>query len=346
MRRLLLHEVEQGMVIGEDIYNNFDVMVVASGSVINESIMDLLDKMDVFDVAIYEKSIEGKKKVLKVDNTVQATYKDTVTSFKNLFNNVKFGKQVVADEISDLLTPMLEQVKNNQILAKSLWQIEACDEYTYDHSVTVSMSAALLGKWLNLPQDTINDLATAGLLHDIGKCNIPDEILKKPDRLTEEEFKVMKTHSTLGYLLLKNGKGFSDEILYGVYQHHEKFDGNGYPNRLREDEIHQFGRIIAVADVYSAMTSNRVYRSKMSPFQVARLIMEYSFGYLDPVAVNVFLSNISNFYVGTTVKLNNGTIGEVVMVNKAEPYRPLVKVDDAFVDLAKDHSLEITALID
>lgn len=346
MRRLALQDIELGMIIGEDIYNDFDVMVVSSGSIINANILKLLSRMDLDDVAIFEKSVEGERKVFKVDNQLQATYGSTVESFKSLFNSVKFGKQIVAEEIQDILTPMLEQVNTNKILAKSLWQIEACDEYTYDHSVTVSMTAALLAKWMGLPTDEINDIATAGLLHDIGKCNIPDEILKKPDRLTEDEFKVMKTHSTLGYLLLKNGDGFNDAILNGVYQHHEKFDGNGYPNKLKEDEIHLYGRIIAVADVYSAMTSNRVYRSKMSPFQVAKLILEYSFGYLDPMAVNIFLSNISNFYVGTIVKLNNGEIGQVVMVNKSEPYRPLVKVEELFVDLSKDHSLEIVALID
>jgi len=346
MRRLSLENVELGMVIGEDLFNNFDVMVVSSGSVINENIYKLIKRMDILDILIVEKSIEGEKRVVVVENNVQKTYDNTVQSFKNLFNNVKFGKQIVAEELTDILGPMLDQVNNHKLLAKSLWQIEACDEYTYDHSVTVSMAAALLGKWMGLGENEINDLATAGLLHDIGKCNIPDEILKKPDRLTEEEFKVMKTHSTLGYLLLKNGKGFNDAILNGVYQHHEKFDGNGYPNKLREKDIHQFGRIIAVADVYSAMTSNRVYRSKMSPFQVAKLIMEYSFGYLDPVAVNIFLTNVSNFYVGTIVKLNNGLIGQIVMSNKAEPYRPLLKVDDEFIDLSKDHDLEIVAVID
>lgn len=346
MRRLALQDVEIGMIVGEDIYNDFDVMVVSSGSIVNQNILKLLQRMDLQTLAIFEKSIEGEKKVFKVDSQVQATYRSTVESFKTLFQNVKFGKQIVAEEIQDILEPMLNQVSDNKILAKSLWQIEACDEYTYDHSVTVSMTAALLAKWMDLTPDDINDIAIAGLLHDIGKCNIPDEILKKPDRLTEEEFKVMKTHATLGYLLLKNGDGFSEAILDGVYQHHEKFDGNGYPNKLKEGEIHLYGRIIAVADVYSAMTSNRVYRSKMSPFQVAKLILEYSFGYLDPKAVNIFLSNISNFYVGTIVKLNNGDIGQVVMVNKTEPYRPLIKVEEVFVDLSKNHSLEIIALID
>lgn len=134
--------------------------------------------------------------------------------------------------------------------------------------MTVSLASALLGKWMNFDDDTINELALAGLMHDIGKCNIPNEILIKPDRLTEDEFKVMKTHATLGYILLRSGKDFSDNVLMGVYQHHEKYDGKGYPNQMSGEDIHIFGRLIAVADVYSAMTSERVYREKCHLFKL------------------------------------------------------------------------------
>lgn len=346
MRKLPLLEVKEGMIIGEDVFNNFDVMIIASGTVITQYILETLHKIDIIDVAIFEKSTEGRKEIFIVDHHVQETYQKTVNNYKSLFNSIKFGKQIVAEEVQELLEPMIDQIQSNDILAKSLWQIQACDEYTYDHSVTVSMTSALLGKWLGLSNEDVMGLAVAGLLHDIGKCNIPDEILKKPDRLTEEEFSIMKTHSTLGYLLLRNAKCFSESILDGVYHHHEKFDGKGYPNKLVGEDIHLYGRIIAIADVYSAMTSNRIYRSKMSPFQVAKLILDYAFGYLDPKGVNVFLTNISNFYIGTIVKLNNGLIGQVVMNNKSEPYRPLVKVEEKYIDLAKDHTLEIVTLID
>jgi putative nucleotidyltransferase with HDIG domain len=346
MVKMPFSDVKPGMILGEDIYNHFDVMVVASGTIINNQIYTMLDRMSIDEVYIIEKEVSGLKEVVVVEDDVQNLYNDTVESFKNLFNNAKFGKQVLAEEVSDMLGPMLSEVENNNQLAKKLWQIEACDEYTYDHSVTVSMASALLGKWMGLTEEQINELAMAGLLHDIGKCNIPDEILKKPDRLSEDEFKVMKTHATLGYLLLKNGKDFSDDVLMGVYQHHEKFDGKGYPNKLSGEDIHLYGRIIAVADVYSAMTSNRIYREKMSPFKVAKLIMEFSFGYLDPVAVNTFLSNVSNFYVGTLVKLNDGRIGQVVMINRGDPYRPLIKINDDYVDLSKNYDIVIETLID
>lgn len=341
-----LKTVKNGMIVGEDIYNSYDVMVIASGTVITDKIHQQIERLGLEEIKIIEKEVNGDSEIVIIKDDIQNLYEDTVESFKKLFDSVKFGKQIVSEEVEEILSPMLLEVKHNPGLAKKLWQIEACDEYTYDHSVTVSMASALLGKWMELSDEQINELAVAGLLHDIGKCNIPDEILKKPDRLTDEEFKVMKTHATLGYLLVKNSKDLSSDIIEGVYQHHEKYDGNGYPNKLVGENIHLYGRLIAIADVYSAMTSNRVYRKKMSPFLVAKLVTEYSFGYLDPVAVNIFLQNVGNFYVGTLVKLNNGMIGQVVMVNKLDPYRPLVKVNNDYIDLTKHYDIEIESLID
>ncbi|MBN2795870.1 MAG: HD-GYP domain-containing protein [Clostridia bacterium] len=346
MIKMQLNTVKNGMIIGEDIYNNYDVLIIASGTVITDKIFQQIERLGLDEVHIIEKDVNGDNQIVIIKDDIQNLYENTVESFKNLFNSIKFGKQIISEEVEEILAPMLMEVKHNPSLAKKLWQIEACDEYTYDHSVTVSMASALLGKWMNMTDKQINELAIAGLLHDIGKCNIPDEILKKPDRLTDEEFKVMKTHATLGYLLVKNSKDLSNEIIEGVYQHHEKFDGNGYPNKLVGEDIHIYGRLIAIADVYSAMTSNRVYRKKMSPFLVAKLVTEYSFGYLDPVAVNIFLQNVGNFYVGTLVKLNNGMIGQVVMVNKLDPYRPLVKVNNDYIDLSKHYEIEIDSLID
>lgn len=346
MQKLLINNVEEGMIIGEDVYNKYDVLIVSSGTIISENIYSKLINTNLTYINIIEKNIEGVSKVVIVKKDIQLAYNKTVKSFKKLFDTAKLGKQILSSQVRTILLPLMDQIENNSSMAKKLWQIESCDEYTYDHSVTVSLTAALLAKWLNMSDSEILKVATSGLLHDIGKCNIPDEILKKPDKLSDDEFKVMKTHTTLGYIMLKHGKEFDDDILAGIYQHHEKCDGKGYPNNLREDDIHIYGRIIAIADVYSAMTANRIYRTKMSPFLVAKLILENSFGYLDPEMTRIFLNNISNFYVGTLVKLNDGRIGTVVMINKNEPYRPLIQVDDDYIDLSKDYNLQIDALID
>lgn len=346
MIQLRIEDIKTGMILGEDIYNKYDVLMISSGTIINEYNLNMISNTNFKFLEIINKNIDDKKEVVIVENDFQEKYRETVESFKNLYKRIKFGSKIVSEEISEILEPLVFEVINNKDFTKKLWQIESCDEYTYDHSVTVSLTSALLGKWLGLPIELINELAVAGVLHDIGKCNIPDEILKKPDKLSDEEYKVMKTHSTLGYIMLKNSREFSDNILFGIYQHHEKYDGKGYPNKTKGEDIHYFGRIIAIADVYSAMTSNRVYRQKMSPFLVAKLILDNSFGYLDPTIVKIFLDNISNFYIGTIVKLNDGRIGEVVMSNKNEPYRPLIRINEKYVDLSKNYNIEIEALID
>lgn len=339
-------ELKPHMILGQDIYNSLGVLFIASGSILTQNMIESLIDMKLTVVNIIEKEDSSGKKVVIVDTRVQEKYQTTVHRFKSLFKGVRFGEKPASSEVEAILAPLVDEVFSNDQITKKLWQIQNCDEYTYDHSVTVSLASALLGKWLHYDHYTINQLAMAGLMHDIGKCNIPDSILNKPEALNDEEYKVMKTHATLGYVLLMNGKGFSDSVLKGVYEHHERYDGSGYPNGIRGDEIHPFARAIAIADVYSAATSNRVYRKRMSPFLVAKLILENQFGYLDPEFSNIFLNQISSFYIGSIVKLSNGTLGQVVMTNRNEPYRPLVHADKLFFDLSKDHSLEIIEIID
>lgn len=341
-----IFELQANMILGEDIINRSGVLVIASGTILTAAMIQTLIDMGHIAVEIIEKEEPTGKSVVIVDNRVQEKYEETVHQFKTLFKGIKFGGKAASEEVEHLLVPLVDEVMTNDQITKKLWQIRNCDEYTYDHSVTVSLASALLGKWLNYDVQKVNDLAMAGLMHDIGKCNIPDAILNKPDSLTDEEYKVMKTHATLGYVLLMNGKGFSGDVLRGVYEHHERYDGAGYPNGLKGKDIHPFARAIAVADTYSAATSDRIYRKRMSPFLVAKLILDNQFGYLDPEFTNIFLNQISSFYVGSIVKLSNGVIGQVVMTNKNEPFRPLVHADKVFYDLSKDHSLEIMEIID
>jgi putative nucleotidyltransferase with HDIG domain len=346
MVRIEIDALQPNMVLGQDVYNKLGVLFIASGTVINKTVIESLRDMNLGAVDILDKEFDGTNEVVLIDCKVQEKYEDTVKRFKMLFKGIRYGDKPAANEVQHLLAPLVEEIMTNDQITKKLWQIHNCDEYTYDHSVTVSMASALLGKWMHYDMKTVNALAMAGLMHDIGKCNIPDSILNKPDALTDEEYRVMKTHATLGYVLLMNGKGFSEDILKGVYEHHERYDGSGYPNGIKGNDIHEFARAIAIADVYSAATSERVYRKRMSPFLVAKLILENRFGYLDPELSSVFLNQIGNFYIGSIVKLSNGVVGHVVMTNRNEPYRPLIHADKVFYDLSKNHHLEIMEIID
>lgn len=346
MKLTFIDDLVDGMILAEDIYDKHENLYLSGGAILTLSMIKSLERMGLDYVNIAEKVDEsGEKEAIIIEDHLNEEYKKSVQSFKKIFNNAKIGNRIVADELDDCVNPLIHEINSSNNIAKRLWQIEMCDEYTYDHSVQVCMLSALLGKWLGLTEDAIHEVSKAGLLHDVGKINIPDEVLNKPDQLNEEEFKIMKTHPTLGYVLLMNNKGFDEGILQGVLQHHERYDGNGYPSGAKGKEICRYARIVAIADVYSAMLADRVYRKGKSPFQAARIIMDSSFGYLDPYYSMIFLNKISQFYVGNIVKLSNGTIGEIVMINRNEPAKPLIKAEEEFIDLLKETEIEIESII-
>lgn len=346
MKQVMSDLLQEGMILGQDIHDKNMVLFLSTGTILSPQHIRALRNMDLAVVDIVEKVLDnGESQPLIIEDRLATEYRKSVENFKVIFKETRIGKKLVHDELEACVTPLLEEIAGNNNIAKRLWQIENCDEYTYDHSVQVCMIASLLGKWLGYKDQELREIAIAGLLHDIGKINIPDEILNKPEELNAEEFKIMKTHATLGYVLLMNNKEFEDKTLMAVFQHHEWYDGTGYPHGVKGKDISKYARIITIADVYSAMISDRVYRKRKTPFEVARLIMDSTFGCFDPYYSMIFLNKISQFYVGNIVKLTTGEIGEVVMIPKNEPARPLIKVENRFIDLMKTMDIEIEEII-
>jgi len=217
MKHVLNSELREGMILGQDVFDRNMVLFLASGTILTGQHIRALSNMDVAVVAIVEKfSEDGQTQPLIIEDRLATEYKRSVENFKAIFKETRIGKKLVHEELDACVAPLLEAISDNNNIAKRLWQIESCDEYTYDHSVQVCMIAALLGKWLGYKDKELKAIAVAGLLHDIGKINIPDEILNKPVELNEEEFRIMKTHATLGYVLLMNNKDFDDETLMAV----------------------------------------------------------------------------------------------------------------------------------
>jgi len=346
MKTISVDLLEKGMVINQDIYDSNGVLIISDGAVLKDAHVEYLKyESGILDVKIKEYSnivTEAKPSAYKEAQVkFEQQYKGSVDKFKSMFKSATLGGKVLYADVEHVVGPLLSEVETGGDIAQKIWQIRQSDEYTFEHSVQVSLYSALIGSWLGMEPDELKDLAIAGLLHDIGKCNIPDEILNKPDALTDEEFKVMRTHPTLGYILLANTKQFNDAVLSGVLQHHERSDGSGYPNSLKGPHIHPYARIVAIADIYSAMTSDRVYRERECPFMVAGQIQEKSFGSLDPFYSKVFVSNIVQYFVGNQVELNNGAKGEIIFIEKNHPIRPLVKTESGFINLVKDNSLHV-----
>jgi putative nucleotidyltransferase with HDIG domain len=219
------------------------------------------------------------------------------------------------------------------------------DEYTYTHSVNVSLLSMLIGKWLKLDYYSIKSLVSAGLLHDIGKGKISPDILNKPGALTDDEFEEIKKHPAYGYQIAEKIPEVSDDILKAILMHHEREDGSGYPLGLKSEQIHDFAKIVAVADVYDAMTSNRAYRTMICPFDVIESIEKDNFGTLDHRVVSVFLKNIASYYMGDFVKLSNGDIGEIVYINPFNISKPIIRAANSYIDLSNEKKLKILELI-
>lgn len=347
MKLMQIKDCRPGMYLGEDIVNNQGVVFLSSGTRLTDKHLEGLGHIGVETVYIAspERIEELESDVILFDKQLNTEFKKTIDSFKNVYHNVRMGNQIILDELKGNITPLVSRVlKNNNILG-NLRMIEVTDEYTYKHSINVGMVASMIGKWLGYSQVELMDLALAGMLHDIGKSRIPAEIINKPARLTAEEFDLIKSHPRFGYEILCETKEVNFDVLFGVLEHHERMDGNGYPSGSSGKKIHEFARILAVADVFDAVTSNRAYKGKLSPFRAAEIVMEESSAHLDPEIVQMFLGRISQFYVGNKVQLNTGEFGEIVMVNRYNLTRPLVQVKGHFYDLASNYHLQIVEVM-
>ncbi len=195
--------------------------------------------------------------------------------------------------ISACMMIYVKRVKKNSLdLITSLVKaLDSRDPYTYDHSENVSKYAAQIAERMNLSEDECNNIRTGGLLHDIGKIGIPEYILTKPGKLTEDEFKIIKMHPTIGYEMLKHVDRFKEDgVLDIVLYHHERYDGKGYPARLKGSEIPLPARIIAVADTFDATTSNRVYRNEFKIEHTLDVIRQNKGKQFDPEVADAFFS--------------------------------------------------------
>ncbi|KXG74223.1 HD-GYP domain-containing protein [Thermotalea metallivorans] len=351
MRLVRTQDLQEGMILAEDIAGKYDIVFLTGGTVLSDRHIESLKKLDISYIYVMEKTEEAVQEkerhssVIIVDRQFNKEYVQTIDQFKNMYQQIGLGNKIEHEVVGKFVMPLLKEVvKSNNILGR-LRQVESTDAYTFRHSMNVGILSAMIGKWLHYGEKDLENLTIAAMFHDIGKSKIPEEIINKPTVLTEEEFEIVKKHTTYGYEILKTTVGISFDICCGVLQHHERMDGSGYPLGIKGDKIHEFAKIIAVADVFDAMTSQRMYRSKESPFKVAEYIAENSFGILDPFIVGTFLENISRYYVGNIVKLNSGEVGEIVLLNKQMPTRPLVKVNDKFIDLLTNSQYEIVEVI-
>lgn len=225
-----------------------------------------------------------------------------------------------------------------------LHNMRQVNDSTYAHSLNVAIISRIIGKWLHFSTEELDTLTLAGLLHDIGKTKIPDEVLNKDGKLTDEEFQMIRNHPKYGYDILKS-QPLNSHIKKAALMHHERCDGSGYPMGLTMEEIDDYALIIAIADVYDAMTAARSYRAPLCPFEVIAEFEKDGLQKYKPKYILTFLENIANAYQNNRVMLSDGTSARIVLLNHRRLSKPLVQLDDgACIDLEKS-PLYIKAII-
>ena len=273
-------------------------------------------------------------------------YSHALSFLKEVFSGVQNKSYTIEeDQLIKQIQPLFISRNTITELFDMIQQMHSLNDSVYAHCINVALIARMIGRWLHMEPHDLDTLTCCGLLHDIGKLVIPEEILNKPGKLTDEEFAIVKSHPKYGYELLRN-QNIDSRIKKSALMHHERCDGSGYPNGLADELLSDFAMIIAIADVYDAMTAARTYRVPLSPFQVIANFEKDGFQKYHTKYIYVFLHRIATTYQNNRVMLSDGRACKIVMLNQNNLSRPIVRFDDGEVlDLSTETELQITRIL-
>lgn len=369
LKKIKTSFAEPGMIIGKDLYSASSYLIAAEGSVLTDRMITRLKFYSVEEIIIVDpESLQKKKeektvvRYKKADSpetsyvgriktsteyrTFTKAFYSSLISFKDQLNEVVQKKTTLNTEYMFAeVSKIYASCNNPNSLLDMMMCIRNLDDATYVHSMNVALICNLFAHWLKYDKDETELLTVAGLLHDIGKLFIPPAILKKPGKLTDDEFRVIKAHPKLGYDILMS-QNVDPRIASAALHHHERCDGGGYPDGISLNQIEPFAKIVAIADVYDALTANRVYRGPICPLEVIGIFQTEGLSIYDPGFLMTFLDQIMYTYLNYTIKLSNGEIGRIIMMQRNHLDKPVIALSgNRFLDLRDEPELSVIGII-
>jgi HD-GYP domain-containing protein (c-di-GMP phosphodiesterase class II) len=359
-----IEELNIGTIIAEDIFANTKTPIIYKDSKITYEHLHIFEAFNIQNVLIY---IEDVLKVTSQDpvtnpintefisratpqtqyNTFESMYLTTVSQFKKEFTNWCAGSKVDVAKVRSIIIPLVDRILMDRTHLYELNSFSNPVDYLYHHCVSIGLVAASIGNKLGFDRGTCIQIGLAGILADSGMAKVPQKILAKKEALTSIEFAEIRKHPIHSYAMVKDSPILKNEMKEAIFKHHERIDGSGYPLGKKIELIRDYSQILALADVYHAMTSERLYRTKQSPFIVIEMIKEAEFGKFDTNVVQALTDLIVQLPIGTKVELSNLERGEVMYINAYQPTRPLIKLQATgeLIDLAVNKQYYISRIL-
>jgi len=360
-----LEELKLGTIIAEDILVNTRSPIIRKDSKVTRELIQVLRAFNITKVPVvlenvFNRSEEDIKKLnesnmesLHTEEKPLVTisfvqlYQEAVGSFYKEFNGWVAGMKVDVGKLRNIIMPLVEKAMIERQVFSLLNMYSTMDKYIAHHSIAVGIISGAIAKKLNYSSGQITQMATAGLMADIGMAKVDIKIRDKKSSLTESDFSEIKKHTIYSFQMIKDSPLLKPEMKLAIFQHHERLDGSGYPKSDKLNDVSVYSQIIAVADVFHAMTSERVYRSKSSSFKVLEMIREEEFGKYNIEVVNKLIELVGSLPISTRVLLSTGEKGEVVFLHRDSPMRPMIRLSDngQIIDLATKRSIHIESVI-
>lgn len=334
--------------------------IIEKNTVINKQHIFVLQHFGINTVEVSDKLADGtafkpaprnrkkNQKTKPLPVSFDELYVQAVQGYKENFLKWQGGSEIDFYSIKKMLRPLFERVINQNLDLFVLHKYASARDYFYYHAVAIALLSIFIGKRAGYAKKDLIDIGLAGIFADCGMTKIQENLYKTDKRLSKTEFEEIKKHPAYSYRMVDGILSFTREMKLGILQHHERIDGSGYPLGVREEKIHPFAKILAISDTYHAMSSERLYQRRQSPFKVLEEMLEDKHNKLDYPLLKTFTDSLLNYSIGTHVLLSTGEEATIIFVNEQQPARPFIRLENTreIVDLTDQPSLYIKDIIE